>query len=522
MSGSTAPVIPRYPAPDLSVIRPAAPAYGFDDVGTGKTYNADAVIVGSGPGGASVARKLAEGGMKVVILEEGPAQSQFLPNYANTARYHMQEGGAIVAQGSTYLPIAAGKGVGGGTLINSALCFRTPPAVLEKWTDMLGDDDWAPNRVLPVLEEVERIIGVSMTPEDIAGENNLIVMRGAQALGYPGGLAPRNTPGCRGCGICNFGCPTNGKASTNITFLPLATDAGAEIQAETRVLEVLLSDGRASGVRGVAIHPETGEHGGEVIVTADRVILSCGAIGTPRLLWHSGLAQDMGPVGEGLNVHPGSAVLGLCDQEVYLWKGATQGAYFHHPDLPSVLPHSFTAPPEVCLSCLQTVGHDLQKGLDLLPYLCGLNVMVSDTGNGSVRAHADGRAKVNYTFHRDDLVRIREGMVAAGRVLLAGGATRLTAPVHGIGIHTSADSLGRAVRNKPITEFVTYSAHPMSTCRMGTDPQTSVVDSQGAAHGVPGLYIADASVFPSSIGVNPQLTTMTVGTVIAQKMLDNG
>ena len=207
MSGSTAPVIPRYPAPDLSVIRPAAPAYGFDDVGSGKTYKADAVIVGSGPGGASVARKLAEGGMKVVILEEGPAQSRFLPNYANTARYHMQEGGAIVAQGSTYLPIAAGKGVGGGTLINSALCFRTPPAVLEKWTEMLGDDDWAPNRVLPVLKEVEQIIGVSMTPEDIAGENNLIVMRGAQALGYPGGLAPRNTPGCRGCGICNFGCP---------------------------------------------------------------------------------------------------------------------------------------------------------------------------------------------------------------------------------------------------------------------------------------------------------------------------
>ena len=204
-----------------------------------------------------MARVLAEGGMKVVIVEEGPASSRFMPNYANTARYHMQEGGAIVAQGSTYLPIAAGRGVGGGTLINSALCFRTPAGVLQTWTEILNDERWGPDQIVPVLQEVEEIIGVSMTPEEIAGENNLIIMRGAKSLGFPGGLAPRNTPGCRGCGICNFGCPMNGKASTNLTFLPRATQAGAEIQAETKVLEVIVEGGKAQGVRGVAIHPET-------------------------------------------------------------------------------------------------------------------------------------------------------------------------------------------------------------------------------------------------------------------------
>jgi choline dehydrogenase-like flavoprotein len=520
MSGTHAPQIPRYPVPDPGVIQAAAPADGFEEVGSGRTLQADVVIVGSGPGGASAARTLAEGGMKVVVLEEGPSSSRFLPNYSNTARYHMQEGGAIVAQGSTFLPIAAGRGVGGGTLINSALCFRTPRGVLEQWVQILDDETWAPDRIIPILEEVEQIIGVSLTTEDIAGENNLIIMRGAEALGYPGGLAPRNTPGCAGCGICNFGCPVNGKASANLTFLPRATSAGALIQAETKVEQVLVENGRAIGVAGVAIHPDTLERGGPVKVLADRVILSCGAIGTPRLLWFSGIANEMGPVGEGLNVHPGSAVLGLCDHEVFLWKGATQGAFFHHPDLPAVLPHTFTAPPEVCLSCLQTIGEDLQKGLEMLPYLCGLNVMVSDTGAGRVRAYPDGRAKVDYTFHRQDLRRIRQGMIESARVLMAGGATRLTAPVHGIGFHKDPESLGKALEGKSITDYMTYSAHPMSTCKMGLDPETSVVNSSGASHRIEGLYIADASVFPSSIGVNPQLTTMTVGTVIARKILE--
>ena len=112
--------------------------------------------------------------------------------------------------------------------------------------------------------------------------------------------------------------------------------------------------------------------------------------------------------------------------------------------------------------------------------------------------------------------------MAAARVLLAGGATRLTAPIHGFGFHTSAESVGEVLRGKAITDYVTYSAHPMSTCRMGRDPDQSVVDSKGALHRIDGLYIADASVFPSSIGVNPQLTTMTVGTVIARQMLSSG
>lgn len=504
------------------VIRLPVHADGHEACVGGRTLTADVVVVGTGPGGSACARVLAMAGMDVVLLEEGPATSRFRPNYANTARYHMQEAGGMVAQGNGIMPIAAGRGVGGGTLINSALSFRAPDEILDGWAELLDDDGWTGAAMKPVYDEIATLIGVKFMWDEIAGANNRMILRGVEAQGLPGGLAPRSTPGCKGCGLCNFGCPVSGKATMNLTLLPRAADHGARIQADTKVREVIVENGRAVGVRGECRHPDTGAFVGEVVVRAPRVVLSAGAIGTPRLLWHQGLAQDLGPVGEGMHVHPGNAVISLHEEEIYMWKGATQGAYFHHPDLPGVLPHAFTAPPEATLAVVGGLGRRLQEGMDMLPHLGGCVVMISDKGNGTVRAFPDGRAKLTYHYTEHDLERTKRGMVETARVLFAAGAQKVIGIAHGVGWH---DDLGRfeaALADKVVSDFTLYAAHPMSTCRMGRDPATSVIDPHGRAHGLPGLHIVDAGAFPTSLGVNPQLTTMAVATRLGQRIAQAG
>jgi choline dehydrogenase-like flavoprotein len=493
----------------------------FEDALGDTSLQADVVIVGTGPGGAAIARVLAESGRKVVLVEEGPPASRFRRNFTNAQRYHFQEGGAMVAGGSGLMPIAAGRGVGGGSLVNSAIALRTPAAVLDGWAALLGGDDrFSRSKLDPVYDEIEALIGVGVSSEAVSGENNLIIARGAAKLGLPGGLIRRNAPGCVGCSHCNNGCPSGGKASVDRNLLAMAREHGAVVQADVKVDTVLVEGDRAGGVAGVVHHTETLAPVGRLVVRAPTVIIAAGGVGTPRLLHHAGLASRLGArVGAGLHVHPGNAVLGLCDHEVAMWRGATQGAWFEDPELPGVLPHTFNAPPAVVSALLLQNGFVGKAAFEVMPHLCGAVVMISDKGEGSVGATSEGRASLKYWFDDHDIDRIKAGMVSTARVLLAGGARRVFGAVHGVGIHDSAASFERALARSVIADFALYAAHPMASCRMGADPSRSVVGVDGQAHGLRSLYVADSSVFPTSLGVNPQLTTMVVATVLGRSMV---
>jgi choline dehydrogenase-like flavoprotein len=480
----------------------------------------DIVVVGTGPGGAACARALALGGASVVLLEEGPAESRFALHYGGTMRHHYQEGGAMVATGTTYVPIAAGRGIGGGSLVNSAIAWRAPDHVLDGWTKLLDDDRYGPAALAPLYDELWALLGIWPTRPEVSGANNDLIVRGVRALGLDGGYLQRATPGCTACGVCYFGCPSGGKASVNQNLLVEAVANGARIQAETKVDTFLLDGDRVVGVVGTMSDPDTGETGGRVTVRAGRVVLAAGGIGTPRTLHVAGLAERLGPaVGRGLHIHPGNAVLGFCDTPIELWRGATQGAYFHVAELPGVLPHTFSAPPEACLGILNVVGSNSKAMLPRLRNLCGLVVMISDVGEGTVSAWSDGRARISYDFVPDDVDRIKKGMHWAAKVLLAGGAREVFAPVRDTGMHTDADSLYAAIAPRPLDDFTMYASHPMSTCRMGRDPTTSVIRADGRTHALDGLYLADSSVFPTSLGVNPSITTMAMGTVIGKGLL---
>lgn len=494
---------------------------GWEDFWGEQTLDADVVIVGSGPGGAAISRVLAEGGLSVVVLEEGPARSVFRPNMPHTMRYHMQEGGSMIAAGSAAVAVAAGRGVGGGSLINSAICWRTPDYVLEDWQAKLGDDRYDVARMGAVFDELEEILQIVDTPEQIAGENNLLVVRGARALGMKAGLLRRNTPFCVGCGVCNYGCPSGGKASVDRNLIPMARAAGAIVQGDARVDEILVRDGRARGVVAKIRHQDTRQEVGRLTVNADRVIVSAGAVGTPRLLHTAGVAGRMGDrVGRGMHLHPGNGVLGLCDHKVEMWRGATQAAYFEDPELPGVLPHTMSMPPGALMLASGKMGLAGKELMKQAPYITGCLTMISDKGEGSVSVNPDGSARMTYWFTDDDVNLMRRGLRRTCEVLLAGGARRLMVPVHGADWVDDLEAAGKLIDQASIRDWkLLYSAHPMATCRMGSDIETSVIGVGGEAHGLPGLYIADGSIFPTALGVNPQLTIMALATLMGRSIL---
>lgn len=511
------------PAGGYALWKPGDPPLNLDPA-TGEGWTeadkdevADVVIVGAGPGGAACARVLSLAGAKVIVVEEGPPRSLFDVHQGQTMRHHMQEGGAMVTTGTTTFPIAAGRGIGGGSLINSAIAWRAPAEVLDGWTAKLGDDRFGAAAMAPVYDELWPLLGILETRLEVSGKNNDLIVRGVKKLGLDGGYLSRATPWCVGCGVCYYGCPSGGKASVDRNLLGEARANGCRILADTKVDRILLEGGRAVGVSGPMTDPETGRVGGRVTVRAKTVLLAAGGIGTPRTLHVAGLAEALGPaVGKGLHVHPGNAVIGFCDETIDMWRGATQGAYFHPPDMPGCLPHTFSAPPEACLGLLGAMGEGAKPMIAELRRLCGLVIMISDKGEGTVGAWPDGRARISYEFIEDDVDRIKKGMYWAAKVLLAGGAKAVVAPVRGTRRCTSAEDLYAEVGPKPLTEFTMYASHPMSTCRMGTDPEKSVIRPDGRTHAVEGLYIADSSIFPTSLGVNPSITTMAMATVIAR------
>jgi choline dehydrogenase-like flavoprotein len=495
----------------------------FEDARGQTEVTTDVVVVGSGPGGAAISRILAEGGQQVFILEEGPPKPMFRPNMAHAMRYHMQENGVMTALGSAAVTIAAGRGVGGGSLINSAICWRTPDYVLDKWIDVLGGDDrFSRERMAPVFDELSDILEITQTAESIAGTNNTLIVEGARALGLEAGLLKRNAPRCVGCGVCNYGCPSGGKSSVDRNLLVMARAAGAVVQADARVDRILVEGGRAVGVVAVIRDTETREVVGELTVRAERVILAAGAVGTPRLLAESGVAERLGPaVGYGLHLHPGNAIFGLCDEPVHMWKGATQAAYYEDPELPGVLPHTLSLPPGALLLALGGTGLSAKENFKLTPYICGCLVMISDKSSGWVGANADGTAAMTYWWTDEDIDTMRKGLIRTCEVLLAGGAKKLFVPIHNVGWCDTLEEARDAILAAGIQDYkALYAAHPMATCRMGLAIEDSVIGPSGETHGLPGLYISDSSIFPTALGVNPQLTTMAMATRIGQHLLD--
>lgn len=488
--------------------------------------DADAVIVGAGPGGLVTASVLAEQGLRVIVLEAG----RFWPRGSFTRKQSwaldnlFQDRGQRVMTGNAIISLQSGRGVGGGTLVNSGISFRAPDRVLDEWVREHGAAHWEAGSREALYAEVEATIGAAATRVAVAGVNSFIARRGFEALGVESAFMPRNTPGCVGCGTCQTGCPSGGKASADLNWLPRALRHGARLYADTRVEEVILQGTRAVGVRATMRKPDASAPIARFEIRAPRVILACGAINTATFLQKHRLATSSGMVGRNLHAHPGVGCLGLFREEVRVWTGATQGYYAHHPDDPEILAETFSVSPDIMVAQAGGVGMDAMQFLREMRNMAACGMLIRDHSSGVVR-HVEGKPPaISYHVLDSDRRKFTRGLKFIAQMFFAAGATAVR-PM--LGRAWFMDSLAQA---QDFIESVTdpmdmplYASHPMGTCRMGNDPATSVArTTDGRTHDHEGLYITDSSLMPTALGVNPQMTIMAQSLALARQIARAG
>ncbi len=477
--------------------------------------SADAVIVGSGAGGAMVARTLARAGLDTVVLEEGRRWTvdEFRTRHPIDRYAGLYRGaGATVALGRPAVILPIGRAVGGTTLINSGTCYRPPVAVQQRWRDEFGLGLADPTRLAGYLAEVEQTLQVAPVPLSIMGRNGRLLLDGARALGWQAAPIPRNAPGCDACCQCAIGCPRNAKFGVHLNALPQACAHGARIVSNARVERVLHRAGRACGVR--ARRPD----GTLFDVLAETVVVAAGATETPGLLRRSELGAHP-RLGHNLALHPAAPMAGRFDEDVVAWRGVLQSAAVDELHAShGVLIEATSTPPGMGSMVYPGYGAELLGWLDRADHVATFGAMVADRGVGRVFS-VRGETIIGYNIARDDAAKLMTGLEAMGKLLFAAGAVEVLTGLPGVPAAKSMSELQGALRRASPKSLHLAAFHPTGTAAAGANTQHCPVDETGRLRGFQGVWVADASILPSCPEVNPQVSIMAMALAVADEIV---
>ncbi len=481
------------------------------ELSTDVSEKVDVCVIGSGAGGAVMAKELSEGGHSVVVLEEGGyfTRKDFNQKTLDMFALMYRDFGFTAAIGMPPILIPTGRCVGGTTVVNSGTCFRAPDYILKKW----GLEGLSSEDLRPSFERVEKIINVAPVSLEVIGKNALVFKRGTEALGLKGAPIPRNTRDCRGCGVCAYGCPSDAKQAMHLTYLPLASQLGAKIYANCRAQRILTEQRKVKGVEGVFLDQRTNKKTYKMKVEARMVILAANALYSPALLLRNKMANSSGQVGKNLRIHPATRVGALFDEEIEGWKGVPQSYYVDEYFEEGIMLEGIFAPPSFGATNLPFLGKRQKELMKDYRHLAAFGLMISDTSRGRVRIDRKGRPLITYRMNREDVRKMVKGVAIISEIFFEAGAKKVFPFLPDLPEISSREEVDKIRKRKAkATDFGMMAFHPMGTCRMGKNPKKSVVNSYCESHDVANLFVCDGSVFPSSLGVNPQLSIMAFAT----------
>ena len=485
------------------------------------TLEADVAIIGSGAGGGTAAEILALAGLAVVILEEGPLKtsSDFRMREAEAYPDLYQESASRKTRDKA-INILQGRCVGGGTTVNWTSSFRTPPATLAFWQREYGLTGFGVDDMAPWFARMEARL--SIEPWQVApNANNEALARGARRIGITAQAIRRNVKGCWNLGYCGMGCPTNAKQSMLVTTIPAALKHGATLVTRVRARKLVLENGRVTQLDGVAMDAQgiaTTQR--NIRVRAKTFISAAGAIGTPALLLRSSAPDPHGILGKRTFLHPAVVSAALMPERVDGFAGAPQTIYSDHfldtQPIDGPLGYKLEAPPLHPVLTAITLPDDgiaHARWMQDFPRMQVLIALLRDgfhpeSQGGSVRLRDDGTPLLDYPLLPLLWDGARRAMRSMAEIQFAAGAQTVM-PIHGQGAAFARfDEARAAIDAFALQPLVTpvVSAHVMGGAPLGPDPSRAVVAPTGRHHQLENLYVFDGSLFPTSIGANPQLS----------------
>lgn len=481
----------------------------------------DVVIVGTGAGGGTTAEILTQAGLKVVLVEEGPLRTSRDFQMDERAAYRdlYQEGAGRTSKDGS-MTILQGRAVGGTTTVNWTSSFRTPPQTLKHWADVHGVKGMGVDEMAPWFERAEKRLNISAwgVPPNA---NNHVISAGCDKLGWPWHTIPRNVTGCWNLGYCGMGCPTNAKQSMLVTTIPEALKRGAQLYYRARAEKLLMEKNRVTGVYCIGMR-EDGVYSAGVSLTikARHVVMAAGGINGPGLLLRSGAPDPYRTLGRRTFLHPVNMVFAQFAKAVEPWSGAPQSTYsdyFQWKD-GATGPMGFKVEaiplhPGLASSLIGGYGTEHAEKMRGLINTNGLISLLrdgftDDSPGGTVSLRDDTMPTVDYPL--TDALRdgFRRSFLAMAEIQFAAGATGVQPKQVGAPVYKTWAACRAGINSFSFEKFKTGmgSAHVMGGCTMGEDVKTSVVNSVGKFHHLEGLSVFDGSIFPTSIGANPQLS----------------
>lgn len=518
--------------------------------------DADVVIVGSGAGGGSAAAELARAGRSVVVVEAGPfVDESSLPTDELDAYRRVYLNHGLLTTWDGAITMLAGTAVGGGTLVNWMTSIAVPPDVRAEWAREHGVDGIDGPEFDSDLAAVSAAVGVS--PSISIPPKDDVILRGATRLGWEAAPTRRNAVDCGDCGDCPFGCPRGTKQSGIRAHLAVAHAAGARIVERCRVTRVLIDKGRATGIEASVLRMDsaTGQPvpgpGGDpfrpatrrLVVHAPQVVVAAGALRTPVVLLESGL--DHPAIGRHLRLHPVSVIAGLFDEPIDMWRGTMQAARSLEFALPDAGRRGYaieSAPghPGLIALAMPWEGTDAHAALlGRIRHISPLIAITRDGGAGRVRPASPGHVRVDYRLDPAGIATLRHGLASMASIARAAGAERIVAVGtpprwHEVGTGGEGETRRFTVFQDALREFdfapnrgSVFSAHQMGSVRMGADHASHPCDPAGrvrdrSGQPIPGLYVADGSLFPTGTGVNPMITILALARRVARTVLAEG